>query len=503
VRNRRSLVPVNMSVSTSPFDSATTKQMDMYVNYELKGLPSGTYFTNGSVQCQSFHTVGELKRRIHRDLSGINTETLYHLGLSDDSDPSALRLSFEGRSLDDSQTLAFYHIENSSTVEIGAPKDVKTFVLDLIVFTIYILLNIAINLYNKWMFSVLKFEVPLANLAIHQMAGFVVLGTVAIFSSFCKMQCCSKCGINGLLTFTKKDDCRTWGVIVAIGFTGAFNFGMTSYSLMLLSQADLQIIRATIPLFTAVSFAILEGRKFSPLAIILLFVTVTGAVIVVAFHSQKWKLDTLGLVLAIASNFMAAAQMSMLALARNSKTFGNRSLSSFETVFYSSIPLGVTVLPFSLGLMEGKKFATFADSHSVGVLLLALAGGTALAVTYNLVHTEFIQRTTSVFVAVAGNFKIVLLIGLSEVLVQTTNLPPMSIVGIAIVCLAFFGSFAEREIQKRPWILRAFRESREGCNPCCKCLFKKFGCPTGQKGCCDPDRHGATKSEKKPLLHES
>ena len=65
-----------------------------------------------------------------------------------------------------------------------------------------------------------------------------------------------------------------------------------------------QIIRATIPLFTAISFAILEGRKFSPLAIMLLIVTVTGAVIVVAFHSQKWKLDTLGLVLAIASNFM-------------------------------------------------------------------------------------------------------------------------------------------------------------------------------------------------------
>ena len=78
-----------------------------------------------------------------------------------------------------------------------------------------------------------------------------------------------------------------------------------------------QIIRATIPLFTAVSFAILEGRKFSPLAIILLFVTVTGAVIVVAFHSQKWKLDTLGLVLAIASNFMVCMFQCMGGNSRN------------------------------------------------------------------------------------------------------------------------------------------------------------------------------------------
>ena len=94
----------------------------------------------------------------------------------------------------------------------------------------------------SFLHSVLRFEVPLANLAIHQLAGFLVLGTFAFFSSFCKLQCCSKCGLtNGFLTFTKKADCRTWGVIAAIGFTGAFNFGMTSYSLMLLSQADLQV----------------------------------------------------------------------------------------------------------------------------------------------------------------------------------------------------------------------------------------------------------------------
>merc|ERR1712048_351359 len=265
--------------------------------------------------------------------------------------------------------------------EVSACKGTKTFIVDLLVFLVYIGLNMAINLYNKWMFSVLKFEVPLANLAVHQMVGFVVLGTFAVFSSLCKIPCCQKkCGLNGFMGCSKKEDCRGWAIVTALGVVGAFNFGMTSYALMLLSQADLQIIRATIPIFTAISFAIFEGRKFSPLAILLLIVTVAGAIIVVVFHSQKWKLDTLGLILSIASNVMAAVQMSLLALARDGH-FGNRSLSSFETVFYSSIPLGITVLPFSLGLMEGKKFATFAGSHSVGTMLLALAGGTALAVS--------------------------------------------------------------------------------------------------------------------------
>ena len=90
--------------------------------------------------------------------------------------------------------------------------------------------------------SVLKFEVPLANLAVHQMVGFVVLGTFAVFSSFCKIPCCQKkCGLNGFMGCSKKEDCRGWAIVTALGVVGAFNFGMTSYALMLLSQADLQV----------------------------------------------------------------------------------------------------------------------------------------------------------------------------------------------------------------------------------------------------------------------
>jgi len=503
-----------MSVSSSPFESVKIKQNDMHVNYEIKGLPAGTFFDNSSVQCESFQTVAELKRRIHLDLSRISTGTLFHLKLSDVDDPTVMKLSFEGRTLKNDQTLAFYHIEDSSVVEVKAPKDAKTFILDLVVFAIYIALNIAINLYNKWMFSVLKFEVPLANVAIHQLAGFVVLGTFAVFASCCRVACCrQKCGLNGLMGCAKKGDCRGWAIVIGIGISGAFNFGMTSYALMLLSQADLQIIRATIPLFTAISFSVFEGRKFSPLAILLMFVTVAGAIIVVVFHSQKWKLDTLGLILAIASNVMAAVQMSLYALARDTRNFGNRSLTSFETVFYSSIPLGITTLPFSLGLMEGKKFAAFSSQHSIWTLLGALAGGATLAVSYNLIHTEFIQRTTSVFVAVAGNFKIVILILLSELFVQYTNLPAMSILGIVIVCAAFFGSFAEREIQKNAWILRKFNESKKGCNPLAKCMFKQVGFlkKPGKKVpcgpclpcvCCDCRPHHEP-HETESLLHEN
>merc|ERR1712048_274084 len=101
--------------------------------------------------------------------------------------------------------------------EVSACKGTKTFIVDLLVFLVYIGLNMAINLYNKWMFSVLKFEVPLANLAVHQMVGFLVLGTFAVFSSFCKIPCCQKCGLNGFMGCSKKEDCRGWAIVTALG----------------------------------------------------------------------------------------------------------------------------------------------------------------------------------------------------------------------------------------------------------------------------------------------
>lgn len=139
--------------STSPFD---TSEVDMFVSYEVTGLRRGTHFRNGLVQCQSNHTVAELKRLIHSDLSDLSMETLNLLNLRDVDNPSSLNISFEGRSLDESRTLSYYHIEHNSTVQIEAAKDMKTCVLDLVVFLLYIGLNIVLNLYNKWMFRYIQ-----------------------------------------------------------------------------------------------------------------------------------------------------------------------------------------------------------------------------------------------------------------------------------------------------------------------------------------------------------
>ena len=123
---------------------------------------------------------------------------------------------------------------------------------------------------------------------------------------------------------------------------------------------------------------------------------------------------------------------------------------------------------------------SFCRLHIAIVKVLGL--GTLLALAYNWVHIAFIQRTTSVFVAVAGNFKIVLIIALSELLVQNTHLPPGSLVGIAIVVVSFLGSFSEREIQRRVQILNRIT-SCVPCGKCWKALLTKVGCRNNNNKC--------------------
>jgi hypothetical protein len=47
--------------------------------------------------------------------------------------------------------------------------------LDVLLFALYVALNIGINLYNKWMFSVQDFRIPLLNLVCHQFAIFLAV----------------------------------------------------------------------------------------------------------------------------------------------------------------------------------------------------------------------------------------------------------------------------------------------------------------------------------------
>jgi len=228
-------------------------------------------------------------------------------------------------------------------------------ILDVGLFAVYMGLNIGINLYNKWMFSVLNFRIPLFNLVCHQFFIFLFLLIFVLF----KM--CTGFGLSITPVSCFKNKGRDFGLISALGVVGALNFGLTSVALMLLSQADLQIVRATIPFFVAISFAILEGRKFSAVEIFFMLVTVAGVVIVVVFHAQTWHMDITGLIIAVASNFAAALHMSLYALCNSIL-----KLDAVSTIFYTVIPLGSFLIPFVFITHEPANIEAFLkNGHTI------------------------------------------------------------------------------------------------------------------------------------------
>ena len=236
----------------------------------------------------------------------------------------------------------------------------RTTALEVTLFVVYMALNIGINLYNKWMFSVLNFRVPLLNLVVHQFSIFAVLFV------FVLIKFCTGWGLKlRPLSFTyQQKDYGVWagvGVVSALGLVGALNFGLTSVALMLLSQADLQIVRATIPFFVAISFSIFEGRAFSAVEVFFMLVTVAGVVIVVVFHAKTWHMDVTGLMIAVASNFAAAMHMSLYAQCKDAL-----KLDAWSTLFYTVVPLGCFVIPFVFVTHEPASIEAFMkNGHTV------------------------------------------------------------------------------------------------------------------------------------------
>lgn len=235
-------------------------------------------------------------------------------------------------------------------------------VLDVTLFVVYMSLNIGINLYNKWMFSVLNFRIPLFNLVVHQFSIFLVLLV------FYLLKLCTGWGLHIIPVSCFAHKGRDFGLISALGVVGALNFGLTSVALMLLSQADLQIVRATIPFFVAISFAILEGRKFSAVEVFFMLVTIVGVVIVVVFHAKTWHMDVTGLIVAVASNFAAALHMSLYALCKDVL-----KLDAWSTMFYTVIPLGAFVIPFVFITHEPANIEAFLKNGHTAIEIVRVS----------------------------------------------------------------------------------------------------------------------------------
>ena len=342
----------------------------------------------------------------------------------------------------------------------------------------YMTLGTALSLYNKWMFSILGLAIPLSVSAIHQILGSVWI-FVFVAPSFCgvKRWCYSVSG----MTSTRLPMWQRVAFILFLSIFIASNLGLNNVSLVYLSLVDVQLVRATFPFFTLITFLIVEGRRPHWSQLLAVFVVVAGAVLTVAAHATRWKMSVVGLVICGISVLCAAMMTSVVATfaggkpmfayvcARRRQRRGKDKaapptlkLNGLETALYTGLPSGLFITPFIFLTGEHKQWARFGGRHTYAELIGWIAIGTVMALLYNLAHYEFIQRTTSLFTSVTGTFRMVIVIFLSELLVQYTSLPPLSVLGVAVVVVGFLLMAFFEEALRRARAKQRAEDRRDG-----------------------------------------
>jgi len=259
----------------------------------------------------------------------------------------------------------------------------------------YLLLNTSLNMLNRWALGQYRFRFPMLLTASHMIFGSVVLLPVMVLKE----------GYRG----THADNWRKdWKALLFIGAVNGPQIALNNASLVSIELSLNQVIRAAIPVCVACFAFCLERRVPTEIGAAYLLL-VTLSVMCVVFTGTELG-EVWGIAMCGTSVLMQSAQMSLSGRLMASK------LDSFQLTFYTG-PIAFLVLMTMETIMQQEmaglhRFAMHKPQATIGIML----GGCCLALLYNVVLMQSVRTFSSVGTAVLGNFRTVLLIFMSAVL---------------------------------------------------------------------------------------
>jgi drug/metabolite transporter (DMT)-like permease len=277
----------------------------------------------------------------------------------------------------------------------------NVFSLELIlVFSGWLLLNISLTYYNKYVLSMTHFHFPFLLTAVNKLVGFIVALVV--------LHCNSK--LPSPAEAFKQHGGR-WIVHVQ-GVSTALNIGLNNWSLMLISLTLNQVIKATQPLPTALLSFIVECKVYSWQLYASMTVLVGGCTLLVLGPSAGQHESIAGLLICIGSVAACASWTVLSAVLMQS---GEKPLDAVSLVVVSGPACLITLLIFFLAIDVPRMLSDGLSSSvpPAWLMLLYLGGSAGLGSAYDIVHNQFIKLTSSMNMAVMGNTKLVLLVLLS------------------------------------------------------------------------------------------
>mmetsp|Transcript_15672 Transcript_15672/g.44765 ORF Transcript_15672/g.44765 Transcript_15672/m.44765 type:complete len:340 (+) Transcript_15672:195-1214(+) len=298
-------------------------------------------------------------------------------------------------------------------LEVIFPNSTSKTASMVLLIAVYLLLNTSLNLLNKWTLGHYGMAFPLTLTSAHMSFSFLVLAPLA-------------------LRVPMETHVRTWEKqwkgLVCIGSFLALNIALNNISLIDISLSLNQVIRSSIPVVTCLLAIVVEGKVPGEREGWSLVMLTVGVMIAVWQGTVAGKPHAI--IFCVVGTICNAAMM----------TFSGKLLSEkldvVRLTFYTA-PVSLACLTPFMVYMELDAFRVYFAEHFndvLGIILLSSVN----AVTYNLVHSLMIKRSSAVTTTVLGEIKIVGLLILSALILdEGKEFTPKMLLG----CLLAMGGF--------------------------------------------------------------
>eukprot|EP00192_Tetraselmis_astigmatica_P025118 CAMPEP_0117698506 /NCGR_PEP_ID=MMETSP0804-20121206/29794_1 /TAXON_ID=1074897 /ORGANISM="Tetraselmis astigmatica, Strain CCMP880" /LENGTH=326 /DNA_ID=CAMNT_0005512819 /DNA_START=352 /DNA_END=1329 /DNA_ORIENTATION=- len=269
----------------------------------------------------------------------------------------------------------------------------------------YLSLNSGLNMMNRWILGVYRFQFPILLSMVHLLFCFTVLTPMMFLQRFRSLH---------RPTLQKQ-----WLGLLVIGVCFALNIGLNNTSLVTISLSLNQVIRSSLPVVVAV-FAIFIERKVPTRMEMASLLLLTVGVMVAAYQGSKQGDSVRGVLICVASAVSNAVMISTSGKVLSEK------LDVLRLTFYTAPVTISALLPCYLA-MEHTRLGKYMDQEGLFFAPILLIG-CVVALSYNLVHHLMIQWTSSVAITVIGEVKIMILLALSALLLDEAKVwtPAMS-----------------------------------------------------------------------------
>eukprot|EP01052_Picozoa_sp_SAG31_P004580 SAG31_NODE_191_length_20809_cov_64.613761_2_plen_506_part_00 len=294
-------------------------------------------------------------------------------------------------------------------------------------------LNILLNLYNKHVFKQYEFDFPVMIIMWHQLVAYVVLSVLTSTKWFL-----DKAGFDeeGVKKLNWSWDLDKMGPIVLISILFSINTTSNNASLIYTTLSLNQIVKACTPICTLLFSIPIENKSY-PWPTYVTTTAIVAGVFLVAWANPGFEIH--GFLLVMYSLITAGLQISLIA-----KVLKNKASGVVHFSLATALPTVLFGLPFFF-LLEAKDFYDYITltpgevavaGHDILHAFFYLTIGAVMALFYNLTRWAVVQHTSSLFLAMVGNFKIGALVALSSVLFDE-QLTTTNQVGVALTVVAF------------------------------------------------------------------